>query len=336
MFDDSNCLICQNIDCLTRCKWIKLDLKTAKEELNKMIKGEDSNILKECVTCFGCDEYCPYNSHPFSLISQLQEKYNSISIDPTFLESAINKNKPREEFKVKELDLDKPILNKCIFGKSHAKNMESKLFRGLQFVGGIDYYCNFVYYHYGKKSITKERASILLDKIKKQGIKEMICFHDECYQLFTKHFPQYGFEINFKVICLFEYLYKYLKDHESDIIKLNMKIAYQRPCSSRFIPEIDEWVDKICSLIGVERVARKYDRENGLCCAGVFALIGKKKIMKKTQDDNIDDMLSHNAEVCVYNCPMCMAAIGYKVEKKGLKNYLLSDLCRLAIGEKLE
>ncbi|HEY0088138.1 MAG TPA: hypothetical protein VGB37_04800, partial [Candidatus Lokiarchaeia archaeon] len=207
MFDNSNCLKCQNIDCFTRCQWIDIDLKTAKEEFNKMISGKESFILKECVTCFGCEEYCPYSSHPFDLISQLQEKYNSISIDPTFLENAINKNKPHEEFIIKDLDPNKPILNKCIFGKSHTKNLESKLFQGLQFVGGIDYYCNFVYHHYGKESITKERAAILLKKIEKQGIKEMICFHDECYQLYTKQFPKYNLEVNFKVISLFEYIY---------------------------------------------------------------------------------------------------------------------------------
>ncbi|MFX0073752.1 MAG: heterodisulfide reductase-related iron-sulfur binding cluster, partial [Candidatus Hermodarchaeota archaeon] len=201
------------------------------------------------------------------------------------------------------------------------------------FIGGIDYYCNFVYHHYGRLSITKERASKIHEKIKKQGIKEMICFHDECYQLFTKHFPQYNLEVDFKVIPLYEYLYNYLKNHEPEITKLNMKIAYQRPCSSRFIPEIDDWVDKICDLIGVNRVPRKFDRQNGLCCSGVFTLIGKKKMMRKAQSDNIEDMIDHGAEACVYNCPMCMAALGYKVEKNGLKNYILSDLCKLALGE---
>jgi Fe-S oxidoreductase len=62
-------------------------------------------------------------------------------------------------------------------------------------------------------------------------------------------------KVIFKPIHLFEYLYNYLKDHESQIKKLNLKIAYQRPCSNRFIPEVDQWVDKICDLIGVERVA---------------------------------------------------------------------------------
>jgi hypothetical protein len=31
-----------------------------------------------------------------------------------------------------------------------------------------------------------------------------------------------------------------------------------------------------------------------------------------------------------------MESLGSKVERKGLKNYILSDLCRLALGESLE
>jgi hypothetical protein len=46
-------------------------------------------------------------------------------------------------------------------------------------------------------------------------------------------------------------------------------------------------------------------------------------------------MVDHEAEVCVFNCPMCKETLGSKVARKGLKNYLLSDLARMALREKL-
>ena len=336
MFDKTNCASCQNVDCLTRCQWIEIDKDTAKAEMTKMINGEESFVLKECVTCFACDEYCPNNSHPFDLITELQEKYHSIDINPKVLESTIKRYAPHDEVRLKEIDPEKPVLNKCAFGKTHAKNMEGKLFENLQYVSGLDYFCNLVYHHYGRDSVVKERASIILENAKKQGIKEMICFHDECYGLYASYCPRNNIEVPFKPIHLFEYIYNFLKEHESEIKKLNVKIAYQRNCSNRFIPETDKWVDKICELIGVERVARKYDRENALCCGGILPMIGKKNLMRKVQGDNIADMIEHGAEICVYNCGMCKDAIGSKVERKGLKNYLLSDLCRMALGESLD
>ena len=57
------------------------------------------------------------------------------------------------------------------------------------------------------------------------------------------------------------------------------------------MPETDESLDKICELIGVERVPRKYDRENGICCAAPFGMRGHQKEVRKTQNANVQDMV---------------------------------------------
>jgi len=315
-----------------------IDKETARVEMEKMINGEDSFVLNQCVTCFACEEYCPYDSHPFDLKTELQEKYNSLNIPPKIVNDTIQQFQPYDELKLKEIDPEKPVLNKCGLMRLNAKNMEGQLFENLQYVSGRSYFCNLIFHHYGRDSVIKERAPIILGNIEKQGIKEMICFHDECYGFYTSYCSRNNIELpaGFKPIHIYEYLYTYLKEHEEEIKKLNIKMAYQRSCSNRFIPEIDEWVEKICELIGVERVARKYDRENAMCCAGIFPTIGKKDIMRKAQNDNINDMLEQGVEICVYNCSMCKESLGSKAGRKGLKNYLLSDLCRMALGEQLD
>jgi Fe-S oxidoreductase len=318
-----------------RCQWIDFESKdAARAEIEKMINGEDSHVLSDCATCFACDEYCPYDSHPFDLIVQLQEKYNSHNIDPSLLNITIKQFEPHKELRIKDIDPDNPVLNQCAFVKTNAKNMQGQLF-DMQYVAGRDFFCNLVYHHFDRDAIIRERVVKIRENIVKQNIKEMICFHDECYGLWASYCPRNNIEVPFKPIHLFEYLYNYLKEHESDIKKLNMKVAYQRNCSNRFIPETDEYLDKIFDLIGVERVDRKYDRENALCCGGPLSVLGKGKLTRPTQEKNIEDMLSHNVEACVYNCPFCMDTLKSKVKKKGLKNYLVSDLCRLALGEEL-
>jgi len=336
IFDETNCATCENVDCLTRCQWIEFEnVEDAKEEQMKMIKGENSRVLNECVTCFACDEYCPYGSHPFDLYVELQEKYNAHNIAPKIIDMSVSRYKPHDELRLKELDPENPVLNKCAFVKSHAKHLEGPIFE-MQYVAGLDFFCNLLYHHVERDSVIRERVPIIIENIKKQGIKEMICFHDECYGLYASYCPRNNIEVPFKPIHIFEYLYNYLVDHKSEIKKLNMKVAYQRNCSNRFIPETDEWLDKICELIGVERVARKYDRENALCCAAPFPMLGMKSLLRPTQNKNIKDMLDHGAETVIYNCPMCMETLASKTERKGLKNYLVSDLCRLALGEELD
>ncbi|MFX1356795.1 MAG: heterodisulfide reductase-related iron-sulfur binding cluster [Promethearchaeota archaeon] len=339
MFDKSNCNICENIDCLTRCQWINFsDLEEARKEKDKLINGENSRVLSECVTCFACDEYCPYNSHPFDLITELQEKYNSLAITPQILENTIKRFAPHPELRLKQIDPNKPVLNKCGFGRVNENRMQGKLFDNLQYVSGLSFFCNLMYHHYARDSIIKERAPIIIENIRKQNIKEMICYHDECYGFYASYCPRNAIELpeGFKAIHIYEYLYNFLKEHESEITKLNKKIAYQRSCSNRFSPEIDNYVDKICDLIGVERVKRKYDKENAMCCAGIFATIGKKSLTRKAQKENVNDMVEHEAEICVYICPACLDSLGSLVQRNGIKNYLLSDLCRMALGEKLD
>ena len=335
MFDKSHCSECENIDCLTRCQWMDIDKETARIEMEKMIKGEDSFVLKQCVTCFACDEYCPYDSHPFDLKTELQEKYNSLNIDPHLLDNMIKQFKPPDELRIKEIDPDKQVFHKCTFSRLTPEEMKGQMFDNLQYISGRPFFCNLMYHHVARDSIIKERLPIIMENIKKHGIKELICWHDECYGLWTSYCQRNNIEVPFKPIHLFEYVYNYLKDHESELTKLNMKIAYQRNCSNRFIPETDKWVDKICELIGVERVSREYDRENALCCAAPFGWFGKSNLVRPTQNKNIKDMINNGAEACVYNCPMCKDVLGSKAERKGLKNYLLSDLARMALGEKL-
>jgi len=336
MFDSSNCASCEGIDCLMKCQWIAFDnIDDARAEQMKMINGEDSRVLSECLTCFACDEYCPHGSHPFDMKVELQEKYNSHNIPTKIVEMMINRYTPHDEVRFKEIDPEKPVLNKCAFVKTHAKHMEGPMF-DMQYVAGLDYFCNMLYHHVERDSMVKERVQIIIGNIVKQGIKEMICFHDECYGLYASYCPRNNIEVPFKPIHLFEYVYNYLKEHESDITKLNMKIAYQRNCSNRFIPETDQWVDKICDLIGVERVAREFDREDALCCGASFPMLGGGKLTRPTQNKNVKDMLDHGAEAAVFNCGMCMEALAAKTERKGLKNYLLSDLARMALGEQLD
>ncbi|MEJ2276203.1 MAG: (Fe-S)-binding protein [Candidatus Lokiarchaeota archaeon] len=325
MFDSSNCNNCQNVDCLTRCQWINFEnIDEAREEMKIMINEKESRVLSECVTCFACEEYCPYGSHPFDLITTLQEKYNSLTINEALRQRTIEIYTPHEEFKLWDgIDPNKSTFNKCAFIKTNSKNMEV---------------CNLVYHHLARDSVTRERALRVLENIEKQGLKDMICFHDECYGLYASYCPRNDIDLpeGLNPIHLFEYLYDYLLTHKSQIKKLNLKGAYQRNCSNRFISETDQYVDKICELVGIERVKRKYDRENALCCGGPFPMLGKKKLLRETQKRNVQDMLDNNAEICFYNCPMCMEVMGSKVEQKGLKNYLLSDLCRLALGEDID
>jgi Fe-S oxidoreductase len=195
-----------------------------------------------------------------------------------------------------------------------------------------------MFLHFARNSVIKERLPAMMENIMKYhlnpgGAKEFICYHDECYGTYTSWAPAFGMEVPFKPVHLFDFLYNRLKELKSDIKPLNIKAAYQRPCSSRLCPEMDHFVDDIFELIGVERVEREYDRENALCCGGVLEAQQRFELTEENQTKNIEDMKASGATHCVFNCPFCFFTLMGKVSEKGMTPILMSDLCRMALGE---
>ena len=195
-----------------------------------------------------------------------------------------------------------PMLAGCIQGK---------LFEGASTIAGMDIFCNIMWLHFAKNSVIRDRLPLVIETIQKnylegRGIDELVCFHDECYGTFTQLAPAFGIEVPFKPVHLFEYLRQKLTELRRDIRPINEKVAYQRPCSNRLIPETQHWVDDIFNLIGAERVERQYDRENALCCAMTINAMQRDDLADDVQKRNVDDMEAVGAKYCVFNCPACM------------------------------
>ena len=122
---------------------------------------------------------------------------------------------------------------------------------------------------------------------------------------------------------------------KGDIKPLNLKVAYQRPCSSRLSPDKHHFVDDIFNLIGVESVKREFVGENALCCGAPIRgqrKEGSRQLAIDVQRRNIKDMMDAGAEFCVFNCPYCFLTLSERITKSGLKPVFMGDLCRLAVG----
>ncbi len=327
-FDPELCFKCDSYACLTKCIYLNYDFERAREERIKLAKGEYSKVLEECRTCYGCEEYCPYENHPFYRIVELQEEYGVKPVGDEIIDALIKRYEPEGEFKPKEVG-DK-VIHICLFPELK-KAVTGKLFEGFDVIRGRHIFCNLIYLHFGKISVIKERARKVIENMSKFGFDEVVLFHDECYGFYNSFAKAYGLEVPFKTVHLFEYLYKRL--NELEVNKLNIKAAYQRPCSNRLSPEIDSYVDKIFEVIGVERVEREYDRERAICCGASFEFLGMKDVAEELQKKNLEDIKKSGATHVVFNCPMCYQTLKEKVKAMGLTPLLMSELCKLAIGE---
>jgi Fe-S oxidoreductase len=306
--------------------------QNAKEEFEKLIRGEPSPITSECITCCACTMYCPENADPFDLISRRMEEAG----DFIGGERAANQMKGANAFpsSVKKGDPDKPIMNLCTVNLISGA-IEGQLFEGLSIIQGGDYFCQIGGYHAGIPSMVRNNAQKFITNLAKVVPDDnyLICFHDDCFMMLDHYAKDFGIEVPFKYIHIIEYLRDYVKKNHDKIEKLNMKIAYQQPCASRIgwdaFKKKDKILDELFELLGVERVDRKYDRDGALCCTAVISPNDKYWKM------NLTDAKNAGAEAMVFLCPVCCLYLRSKAQAEGMEPYFLSNLVREALGENL-
>lgn len=296
-----------------------------------MIKGERVGILTDCITCMACNEYCQKGANPYELICQLQEEKHILPLPEAtikwFDEGLLDPNE------VKQGDINKPALSLGILKLACPSGMtESRMFECLTIVKGRDYYCRFGYIHAAMESMVREKTQEFVDNLAKLGKREIVLIHDECYAILTSKAQEYGIKVPFKPVHIVEYMLNYLKAHQSSITKLNKKIAYQRPCSSRYTLDKEPMLDELFDLIGVSRVARRYDRENALCCGEIPFYVNYER-GTRIRDMNLTDAKAHRAEAMVFLCPICYRFLSRPCEERGLASIHIADLCRMALGE---
>ncbi|MCK4239668.1 MAG: (Fe-S)-binding protein [Candidatus Lokiarchaeota archaeon] len=334
MFLKDRCTVCGV--CLMECPYLAYSEEKAKEEFKKLIDGEPTPITAECITCAACNMFCPEGANPFDLINDRQEETGTFKVTNEWI--GMMKMASKLPSKIIKGDPEKPIMNLCSVGDILPGVIEGQLFDGMTLLKGGDYFCYFGWVHAGKPSMVSENAQIFVDNLAKIGAEEIICYHDDCYAMLTNKVKEFGIDLPFKPIHILEYLRDYVKEHNDQIKKLNMKVAYQQPCASRYaFEENDKILDELFELIGVERVDRKYDRIDAQCCGGVIAVmlnLGKEE-SNKWRMSNIMDAKEAGAEAMVFLCPLCVLPLRSRAKAQGLEPYIISNLVRLALGEKL-
>jgi Fe-S oxidoreductase len=173
-----------------------------------------------------------------------------------------------------------------------------------------------------------------IDNLAATGQKEIVFAHDDCYATATTKAKQYGIKVPFRPIHILEYLRDEMKKRKGSFKKLDIPVAYQRPCASRYTPEKEPLVDELFELIGARRVPRKYDRGDALCCGLPLMFRDMAKGME-IQQKNLDDAKEAGAIAMTFLCPVCVRGLGSGAAERGLDVYMVSDLCRLALGEEL-
>ena len=319
-------------DCFVACKYTEYDRDGAVAQIQKLIRGEQAEILTECVTCVACNTYCEKGANPFDLILRYQEKFGVYKTTESYYQLVENIDKSPGE--IEPGDLGKPVFNICAVDViPHL--FEGQLFEGATFLRGGAYESVLGGIHVGEETYLRDHLQEKIDALAETGYDEIIMFHDDCYGAYTTKAMEYNIDVPFEVKHYVEYLVEYVKAYPDAVQPLDMKVAYQQPCSSRYTPWIDEAIDELFALIGVERVTREYDRRDALCCSSPVAPHLGHEAGEANKARNLQDALEHDAAALVFMCPFCALQMRDEAHEAGLEPIFLTNLVRMALGESL-
>jgi len=336
MWDASKCTLCG--DCLVNCRYSDYDTERAVAEITLLMEGKEADILNTCTTCIACNDYCPTGADPANLIFKMQEKVGTspiVAVGKPVLEGLVQALEGRgEPGEVIPGDPDKPVLSFDAFQFSQFPEgtLDSQLFRGMTVVRGEEYSSLTGYVHMGGESFVERYGQGVLDRLASLG-KDIVYMHNEGFVLADVMAKEYGFNVPFKYMHLFEYLCNYLRDHNNNVTKLGKKIAYQANCATRWIPEYDDFLDEIFDLVGVERPPRQYERLNAVCCTGPL-IYTNRELAVDIQKKNFEDAMACGADAIITSCPICDGVLRRPSSQFGLPKIFITDLCRIALGER--
>jgi Fe-S oxidoreductase len=330
MFDEARCTRCG--DCLVNCLYVDYNQDRAVKEIEALIAGKSTEIVSLCATCIACNTICPEDANPFDLILKRQEETQAVQSPKGLALAQEWIDSPGEIIRGEP---DRPVISLCVVEPLIPRMFEGQLYQGMTYLKGGDFFCYIGYCHMGQESPIGPGLKRMVENLARSRAEEIIFFHDECYAAVKSLAPAYGVEVPFRPINIITYLRDYLRDHPNEIHPLDLKAAYQQPCSSRYSMEKDSTVDELFELMGVERVARKFDRQQALCCGAPMVGFGHRKKANDFSARNVEDAKTHGAELMVFLCPMCTLRLRRISREAGLKPIHLSNLARLALGEEL-
>ncbi|MBN1289614.1 MAG: (Fe-S)-binding protein [Actinobacteria bacterium] len=328
MFNAEKCDLCG--DCLVLCPYVDYDREEAVEQFRLLMEDETPKILSECVTCAGCNEFCEKGANPFDLILARQEQTGIPHIPEE--NTKIFRGLADVRSEIIPGNADKPALSLCSVGEIIPGLFDGPMFEGMTILKGGDYFCRLGYIHMGLETPVRENTEKFVENLAASGAEEIVFYHDDCYALLALKAYEYGIDVPFKPIHIIEYLLERVKNRKNNITPLGMKIAYQRPCASRCTPQKDECLDELFRMIGVERVAREYDRINALCC-GAPLMPRDRERAKALKKRNVADAVSHGADAFVYLCPLCTLNLRKIASVEGLENHHVIELVKRAVHD---
>lgn len=254
-------------------------------EKKKLLEGEKSRVLDQCISCYACNAFCPHDCHPYELIlfkrfNRYREKglpvraeYLMPSSESNFRTDLVPKMSGRERELINKWQETPPegelvLYPGCnILALPHL--LDASFMEGITIAGGWELCCGEMYFRMGLLDEVKRRAGKLTEYYRDKKIGTMLFSCTACLNMFANVLPhQFGARFKFETKYLGTYL---LEQVEAGRIRLETKIdktvTVHDSCHARILgADVMDDSRRLLEKGGARIVEMELNREEGLCC----------------------------------------------------------------------
>ena len=267
-FARERCNLCG--ECFHRCPVLSLPLEEAAEEMEKLLRGEISRVLRDCTSCMACNLFCPQDARPANLILNrwheiwrekglpLYARYFLPHARPNFRTDVLARLPPRERSAVAEWGKMEPAPEFLYSGCNLLMVPHltfSRLFQGVEIRGGLDYCCGEMLFRMGLYEQVEQVAARLTLWFRRLGARRVYVLCTACFNMLTNVLPRFG--ADFSGIEFHHYFGVILeglrKGKFGPVHPLGWRVTVQDSCHSRLLgSDFAEIPRQILDIIGVE------------------------------------------------------------------------------------
>jgi len=285
-FDLEHCRRCGK--CLMECPALRYTEAKARAEKEKLIRGEPSEVLERCKSCFSCERFCPYDCHPYYLILyRWFERYQvrgiplraakSLPAEPGgFMDYARRSYKREEQKLVAEwkANANSDLSGReVIFAGCNAQVFpylfESPLLSGVKVMGEPGLCCGEVYFRMGLFDRAVAHGRKVAERYAELKPARVIVFCLAGYNMQKNVLPRkFGIKFSPEIIYLGDWLLERVKSGAIKFTRpLKRKVVVQDSCHAKVLG--DDFMDKpreLLRLAGAELLEMNPCRERQICC----------------------------------------------------------------------
>ncbi len=354
-FARERCTLCG--ECFNFCPVMRLPLDEARGEMERLLAGEGSRVLRTCTSCQACNLICPEDCRPANLILDLWHRaYQERGLParaafflpharPNFRTEIIARLPQEERQTIARWRRDQPAREFLYPGCNLITTSyltSSRLFEAMDIRGGLDYCCGEMLFRMGLYEELEQVARRLSRWFRRLGAERVFLVCTAGLNMLRNVLPQFG--ADFSGVEFLPYLDGLLarlgNGDLGPVRPLNLAVTVQDSCHARVLePDFADLPRRVLAAIGVQVREAPHSRESQLCCGigGGFShasaynpfdlLLSARSTSRSHRRERAD-------ATCVY-CSGCleMMSVARFVDPGRRPVFALLELVQLAIGE---